>query len=196
MSPRTREFAEDELLIKAMHLFWHKGYAGTSVRDLVENTGVAHAGLYAAFKDKDGLFKASLRKYATEILGKNFANLEHLRAGRAEIETLFSNATKAFQSGILSKGCFVANSAVEFAGAPGPVTDIVTRCFNREVKAFEHALKNAVATGQARRDLKVTRVAHAMATTFFGMSAIARAGASRTAIKDAAAAAVAQMNTA
>ena len=194
MSPRLREFDEVDALDKAMRLFWRNGYADTSVRELVEHTGVAHAGLYAAFGDKDGLFKASLLKYVGEILGANFSTLERPGAGRAEIEALFDRAAEAFRSGILSKGCFVANSAVEFAGSPGPIADIVKRCFNREVKAFQHALTNAVATGKARSDLKIKRVANAMATTFFGMSAVARAGAPPSAISDAAAAAIALMD--
>lgn len=194
MAPRTREFDENDALDKAMHLFWRKGYGETSIRDLVQSTGVAHAGLYAAFGDKDGLFKASIEKYASEILGANFATLERPEAGRAEIEALFNKASNAFQKGILSKGCFVANSAVEFAGSSGPIATFVRRCFLREVKAFENALQNAVASGAVRSDLKIKRVAHAMATMFFGMSAVARAGGPSAAIKDAAAVAIAQMD--
>ena len=50
--PRVREFDPDVALEKAIQLFWHKGYAETSMRDLVAHTGVAHAGLYSAFGSK------------------------------------------------------------------------------------------------------------------------------------------------
>lgn len=77
---RTREFDVNETLDRAMHLFWKKGYVETSVRDLVEYTGVAHAGLYSAFGDKEGLFKAAVRKYclkiADEMLG--IGKINHL----------------------------------------------------------------------------------------------------------------------
>ncbi|MBW4636515.1 MAG: TetR/AcrR family transcriptional regulator [Iphinoe sp. HA4291-MV1] len=184
----------DKTLEKAMRLFWRNGYTGTSVRDLVENTGVAHAGLYSVFGDKDGLFIASLNKYANEILGENFRPLEQSDAGRDEIEVLFSKATGALGSGILRDGCFIANSAVEFAGSSGAVVEIVRRCFRRQVKAFEHALKNAVADGDARADLKVKQVANTMVTTFYGMSVLVRFGAPLSAIYDTAAAVVAQMD--
>ena len=49
---RVREFDPKEALAKALDLFWRKGYAETTMRDVVAYTGVAHAGLYSAFGSK------------------------------------------------------------------------------------------------------------------------------------------------
>lgn len=177
-----------------MAVFWKNGYANTSIRDVVQVTGVARAGIYAAFGDKDGVFEAALNRYVNQILGANFARLETESSGRKDIESLFRDAVVAFKAGVLKNGCFIANSAVEFAGISGPVARLVKRVFKREVKAFENALGNAMKNEEISSRVEITACAHSMATTFFGMSALARIGAPNEAIEDAAAMALKQMD--
>ena len=55
--PRTREFDPDQALEQALGLFWQRGYADTSMEDLVEVTGVSRYGLYGAFGNKRELFE-------------------------------------------------------------------------------------------------------------------------------------------
>ena len=51
---RPRAFDTDAALDKAVRLFWQRGYEATSMADLVAETGVASASLYAAFDNKAG----------------------------------------------------------------------------------------------------------------------------------------------
>ena len=61
---RPRVFDTDAALDKAVRLFWQRGYEATSMADLVAETGVAAASLYAAFDNKAGLFAAVIERYA------------------------------------------------------------------------------------------------------------------------------------
>ncbi|NUR84214.1 MAG: helix-turn-helix transcriptional regulator, partial [Nonomuraea sp.] len=61
---RTREFDTDAAVERAMDVFWSRGYAATSIQDLVEATGVGRGSLYAAFGSKEGLYEAALLRYA------------------------------------------------------------------------------------------------------------------------------------
>ena len=62
---RPREFDTDAALEKAMRLFWAKGYEGTSVADLTGILGISRPSLYAAFGDKQSLFRAASRPTAS-----------------------------------------------------------------------------------------------------------------------------------
>ena len=61
---RPREFCTEEALDAALHLFWRKGYEGTSISDLTEAIGVNRPSLYAAFGSKEQLFRKVLDRYA------------------------------------------------------------------------------------------------------------------------------------
>ena len=61
--PRVKLFDENEVLTKAMNLFWKQGYAATSVQDLVTHLGINRASLYDTFGDKEQLFKKSFELY-------------------------------------------------------------------------------------------------------------------------------------
>ena len=60
---RPTKFDREQVLQQAMQAFWQRGYAATSVRDLVEATGLLPGSLYATFGGKRGLFLASLDLY-------------------------------------------------------------------------------------------------------------------------------------
>ncbi len=191
---RTREFDVNETLDRAMHLFWEKGYVETSVRDLVKCTGVAHAGLYSAFGDKEGLFKAAVRKYCLKIADEMFSVLEHNNAGRAEIEHVFEIILQMNQDGRLRNGCMLVNTAIEFAGTDEELKDMVLGNFNKLEKALSRALRNAIANGEVRSDLPVKRIATSMATTIHGLSVLSRAGISIATIEEVILAAIEQLD--
>jgi AcrR family transcriptional regulator len=101
---RPREFDIDAALEKAMRLFWAKGYEGTSVGDLTETLGISRPSLYAAFGDKQSLFRAALERYAAGPAGYVAVALGKPTA-REVAEHLLSR--------LLKNGCFAANSATQ-----------------------------------------------------------------------------------
>jgi AcrR family transcriptional regulator len=60
---RPRSFCTDTALDHAMTVFWRKGYEGASLSDLTEAMGINPPSLYAAFGNKEGLFRAVLERY-------------------------------------------------------------------------------------------------------------------------------------
>src|ERR1700674_4986058 len=60
---RPRAFDVDQALDRALHLFWRKGYEGTSLSDLTRAMGINRPSLYAAFGDKETLFRKALDRY-------------------------------------------------------------------------------------------------------------------------------------
>lgn len=64
---RPRQFSEPDAVAAASTVLVRRGFAGTSVDDLVRATGVNRASLYGAFGSKDGLFRRCLAA-ALEVL--------------------------------------------------------------------------------------------------------------------------------
>jgi AcrR family transcriptional regulator len=65
---RPREFDVEVALGAALRVFWTKGYEGASLTDLTEAMQITRPSLYAAFGNKEALFKQALDLYETEKL--------------------------------------------------------------------------------------------------------------------------------
>ena len=61
---RPRSFDFDDALDAAMQVFWRKGYEGASLSDLTQAMGINRPSLYAAFGNKNTLFRKALDRYA------------------------------------------------------------------------------------------------------------------------------------
>ena len=118
---RPKSFSREEVLEKAMPVFWKHGFADTSLQDLEQATGVNKSGLYSEFRDKEDLFLACLRHYLERQGERGLLTKEPL--GWKNIETFL-------RSGPLNKGekqgCFAINSMREFAILPAEAYGAIT----------------------------------------------------------------------
>ncbi len=58
---RPKGFTREDVLLKAISVFWEKGFSDTRLQDLEQATGVNKSGLYSEFKNKEDIFLESLR---------------------------------------------------------------------------------------------------------------------------------------
>jgi AcrR family transcriptional regulator len=118
---RPKNFSREEVLEKAMPIFWTQGFSDTSLQDLERATGVNKSGLYAEFRDKEDLFVACLRHYLESQQKRGLLTKEPL--GWKNIEMFLKN-------GPLNKGerqgCFSVNSMRELAILPDQAYGVVT----------------------------------------------------------------------
>lgn len=198
---RIREFDEKLALNKAIELFWQKGYANTSMREMVSYTGVAHAGLYTAFGGKEALFIAALEKYQYRLFANLFAGVESPRADLKDIQKLFRFLVLAPQDKHFRHGCFLVNSACEFMqlrnnkglkanktseieiNSSPLINRVLQASFDRKQKAFLQALKHAVEKSQIPKNSDVEAISAQCMNYYYGTSTIIRSGLSDTTIK-------------
>src|SRR5260221_8772687 len=64
-SGRTRQFDVDEALDQALEVFWARGYEGATLPELTRAMGINRPSLYAAFGNKEQLFRKALDRYQT-----------------------------------------------------------------------------------------------------------------------------------
>ena len=114
MAGRPRIFKEEDVLNKAINLFWTNGYGATSTEDLLDCMKLNKGSLYHSFGSKKGLFSKALDFFASnsfkaiEAKIKNAKNpVEGIRNFFLELATANNNAHQ--------KGCFMGNSLSELA---------------------------------------------------------------------------------
>ena len=65
---RPRAFDIEKALERALRVFWEKGYEGSSLSDLTEAMGINRPSLYAAFGNKEALFRKALDRYVERTM--------------------------------------------------------------------------------------------------------------------------------
>src|SRR6476646_442813 len=101
---RPREFDVDEALAAALRVFWSKGYEAASLTDLTEAMGITRPSLYAAFGNKEALFRKALDLYEREKLAYIGQALE-APTSREVVERLLHGALAMQTSDCEPKGC-------------------------------------------------------------------------------------------
>src|SRR5687768_6804800 len=93
--PRGRPLAfdQDKALDQALHLFWAHGYEGTSMAELTETLAINKPSIYAAFGNKETLFRKALAKYMDGPVAYVTAALQEATAKRVAT-TLLNNAVE------------------------------------------------------------------------------------------------------
>jgi len=72
---RNRKYDRQDVLEKAMHLFWRNGFQATSIGEVAQATGMNTASMYKEFGDKDGLFANALAYYRGNVISPRFEML-------------------------------------------------------------------------------------------------------------------------
>ncbi|HUP13390.1 MAG TPA: TetR/AcrR family transcriptional regulator, partial [Niastella sp.] len=92
--PKTKQFDETEVLVKAREVFTVKGYNGTSMDDLVQATGLSRSSIYDTFGDKHGLFLKSLNQYCCSQQGELEQQCAKTDSPKKKIRAIFDHTIK------------------------------------------------------------------------------------------------------
>jgi AcrR family transcriptional regulator len=118
---RPKNFSREEVLERAMPVFWKHGFADASLQDLERATGVNKSGLYTEFRDKEDIFVACLRHYLESQEKRGLLTKEPL--GWKNVATFLKNGPLNRGE---QQGCFSINSMRELAILPDEAYGVVT----------------------------------------------------------------------
>lgn len=161
--PRVKLFDEQEVLTKAMNLFWKQGYSATSVKDLVNHLGINRASLYDTFGDKEQLFKKSFalyRKSNHEGLIQFFESRPNVKNGFSE---LFDIAIQEAITDKEAKGCFVVNTTTELI----PNDENLMKVVEDNKRDFENLFYEYLKKGKEDSQLKSNQDLKSLASLLF-----------------------------
>lgn len=172
---RPKEFDPDQVLDRAVELFWSKGYEATSVQDLVEALGINRSSLYGTFGDKHTLYLAAIDRYCREVVDPSTVELDKAEAPLEAIRGLFLGIPGlAARRG--KRGCLLCNAAVERAPVDPAVKAEVSGGFGRLGTAFRRALGRARAAGELDRDADPAALADYLLSGYLGLIVLAKSG--------------------
>jgi AcrR family transcriptional regulator len=139
--------ARDRLLCAAVELFERKGYAATSVREIVEHAGVTKPALYYYFRSKEGILVAALEA-AVGALDRLLADAAAKRGtARARLSGLADRVLAASRS-------HASLVRVAHAVAFGPREAVPPFDFSVFARSLHEPLRRIVADGVASGEIR------------------------------------------
>ncbi|KQR70183.1 TetR/AcrR family transcriptional regulator [Pedobacter sp. Leaf176] len=181
---RTKDFDENEVLTKAIQLFWHKGYNATSMQDLVNGLGISRSSLYDTYIDKHTLFLKALESYQCSGKAKIDEILQKSISAKETVVKLMKLATNELIGDKEQKGCFIINAGVEVAPHDQDVSKLV--CQNEQ--QMEAAFFKVIKKDQQNGEIKNVEDAAVLAKFIFhvvkGMQVTAKSSLDTTGFED------------
>jgi AcrR family transcriptional regulator len=178
---RPRTFDRDAVLAAATQLFWERGYQATSVSELTQAMGIRPASLYAAFGDKQSLFKEVVAAYGHSPAGAFVgAALREEPTAYAAFARILREAAEIYPDPSHPAGCLTISAATNVAVQDADVEAFLRDLRNANLRVFQDRLTSARQAGELPRDTDPHALAGYFATVIQGMSQRARDGAGRT----------------
>ncbi|GMK40619.1 TetR family transcriptional regulator [Paenibacillus sp. CCS19] len=167
---RPREFDEQQALIKAMELFWHKGYEATSISDLTEAMGIQRPSLYGTFGGKEELFQAAIRKYAELSLAYIRGKLGQPTSAREAIRRYLIGITSAEGGRRPEWGCLCVNAMTELAPHHSNLASFTAE-FQRNITAIlKETIEAGIRQGELSSKLNAASIAAALSIAAVGLA--------------------------
>jgi AcrR family transcriptional regulator len=175
---RPRAFDVDLALDRALHVFWRKGYQGTSLSDLTKAMRINRPSLYAAFGNKEALFRKTLDRYSK---GPTAFSGDALRAptARGVVERLLRGTVDLLTDCRTPRGCLMVQSAL----ACGDGADSIRQELASRREAGEAALRRRFQRAKREGDLPANAdpadLARYITTVMHGMAVLGAGSATR-----------------
>lgn len=182
---RPRGFDTEEVLERAMRVFWEQGYEGASLTDLTRAMGINRTSMYAAFGNKEDLFRKSLERY-TEGPASYGARALREPTSRQVATALLNGAVRA-TTGISSPaGCLGVQGSLA-AGEPGSnARDVLATWREEFVSLLGDRFQQAVDEGDLPPDADAGLLARHLMTVANGIAVQAAGGITRDVLQQVA----------
>jgi TetR/AcrR family transcriptional regulator, transcriptional repressor for nem operon len=169
---RHKEFDKEAVLQKAMLLFWRQGYEATSVRDLIEATGISSSSLYESFGDKRALYIAALRLYCRAEQNTFQSIIKAHENIKTVLAYAFRNAREQIHGS--SQGFFSMNSIIEFGNRDPEITELLWTHYEAIWLCFRDAIIEAQRKGEVKNPQNAGDIAHVLLNAIYGHASLLR----------------------
>jgi AcrR family transcriptional regulator len=174
-SGRVRQFDADVALDRALEVFWARGYEGATLPELTKAMGINRPSLYAAFGNKEQLFRKALDRYQTGPMSFLSEALKEPTA-RAAAEAIFSGFIRMQRNREKARGCLVVSSALASGDEAETVRQELAQLRQSIVAVFRKRFERAVEDGDLPKGTDGATLGRYIATVLNGLAVQAASG--------------------
>ncbi|MFE6030671.1 TetR/AcrR family transcriptional regulator [Streptomyces niveus] len=186
---RPRGFDVDEALERAMLVFWRHGYEGASTANLTNAMGISTTSMYAAFGNKEKLFRKALERY-TEGPSSYLARAMEEPTALGAATAILAGAVRTTTRPANPHGCLGVHGALTASDSGRDVRDLLVAWRNNGYSCIRERFQRAVDDGDLPPQADPGLLARYVTTFAYGIAVQAASGVGRDELQDAADAAL------
>lgn len=157
-----------EIIEKSAPLFNMYGYAGTSMKKIVEETGYQMGGIYRHFEKKDDLAKAVFLYNFMKLKELYYQGITKSQSPKEQLLTLMDNSRKMFFSPFFKGGCPILNTAIEVDDTDEVFRQMAVEGLNELIQNLENILEAGKKTGEFLKTIDSKKEANYIIATVEG----------------------------
>ncbi|MFF2089201.1 TetR/AcrR family transcriptional regulator [Paenibacillus sp. NPDC058174] len=170
---RSKLFDENEVLHKAMQLFWEQGYEKTSMNDLVEHMGIHRRSLYDTFGDKRTLFMKAMERYSDIIEARLSSGVARSDNAMQAVHFLFDFMIEGYED--KPSGCLFVNTAVELGPRDSEIGNKAVKGFTDMEQLLTDIIGKGQQSGEFTTELGASELAEHLHNVLLGLRVQGRA---------------------
>ncbi|MDQ1023867.1 AcrR family transcriptional regulator [Streptomyces umbrinus] len=175
---RPRGFDAEEALEKAIRVFWEQGYEGASLTDLTNAMGITRTSMYAAFGNKEDLFRKALERYTEGPASYGARALQEPTARQVAIVFLNGSVRATTRPGCPT-GCLGVQGSLAAGDTGSNARDALITWRNEHTSLLRDRFRRAVDEGDLPPDTDPELLAHYLMTVANGIAVQAVGGTTR-----------------
>jgi len=171
---RPKIFNEEDVIDKAVKVFWAKGYEATSMQDLVNAMGIQRGSLYATFGSKQQLFLKSLNRYSVTVVKSLLEILNSKPSAIESIELFFDQLVEHLLTAGELRSCLVTNSAIERGLSDNETKQLVLQLLKALENGFYNSLLRAKENSEISTEIDLKQLASYLTSSMQGLLVIGK----------------------
>ncbi len=172
--PWEKTFDTDDVIARAIKVFWHKGYAAASMADLTKAMGINKGSLYNAFGSKQKLFVRALQQYDRDRTQRTLSKMLAEEAPLDAINGLFEHVISHNCGNPDNKGCLLVNTALELPHHDADIQEMVTKSLDNLKDFFEKNIIRGQTNGSIPEHINPQTTAHVLRSLIVGLQVLSR----------------------
>ncbi|MFE2182010.1 TetR/AcrR family transcriptional regulator [Streptomyces sp. NPDC059455] len=186
---RPRGFDADEALERAMLVFWKHGYEGASTANLTNAMGISTTSMYAAFGNKEKLFRKALERY-TEGPSAYLVQAMEEPTALGVATAILAGTVRTTTRPASPHGCLGVQGALTVSDSGQEVRDLLVDWRNNGYALIRERFQRAVDDGDLPAETDAGLLARYITTLAYGIAVQAASGLGRDELQEMADAAL------
>lgn len=180
---RKGELTRQRIVAAAAPIFNERGFAGCSMQDVLEATGLEKGGLYRHFASKEDLAAEAFKFALNQVVKIRTGDIGHILGSVDKLRYIVERFVETPSP--LRGGCPLMNTAIDADDGNAVLRDLAGKAIRDWKSRLEKIVADGMRAGEIRKGTQPRRVANTLVATLEGALMVSRIEGSKQPLKDA-----------